>query len=223
MKESKNALLRWDMRVVYPSLESSEFERGFQSTVRQIEELAVLFNQYDVARRELFPVDSTMVQTFENVIDKYNSVLEETWSLGMYIRCFVDTDSQNELALAKLSEFTQQTRELPIFYARFAAWIASMDVESLIEQSSVAREHAFALQKAKKHAEHLLSPAEEALVAEMTLTGLAAWTSLYNTVASQLAIPFEINGKKQVMPMSSLRKLAYDSNRLVRPSLWSQR
>lgn len=216
MKESEIALLRWDMSVVYPSLESSEFESGFQSTVRQIEELVVLFDQYDVARQEMLPVDSATVQAFENVIDNYNSVLEKTWTLGMYIRCFVDTDSQNELALAKLSEFTQKTRELPIFYARFAAWIASMDVKALMEQSSVAREHAFALQKATTHAEHLLSPTEEVLVAEMSLTGLAAWTSLYNTVVSQLTIPFEIDGKEQVIPMSNLRKLAYDPNRMVR-------
>lgn len=216
MSKSESALPHWDMSVVYPGLASAEFENGFQSAVRSIDQLVALFDQYDVVGREPFSVDSATVEAFETVIDRYNAVLAETHTLETYIACFVHTDSRNELAQAKLSELKQHTGQLSLLSTRFAAWIASLDLEALLELSPIARAHAFMLQKARQRAGYLMPPAEEALATEMCLTGSSAWTSLWNTFTSQLTITLEIDGKTQDLPMSSVRKLAYDSDRAVR-------
>jgi hypothetical protein len=65
--ETKN-LPRWDMSVVYPSLDSPEFERDFRSFVRAIDELEGLFENARIDRTDQ-PLDvNTAVAIFEAVI-----------------------------------------------------------------------------------------------------------------------------------------------------------
>jgi pepF/M3 family oligoendopeptidase len=213
---SETPLPHWDMSIVYPGLDSVEFKDAFQSLVQMVDQLVALFDRYDIISREPFPVDDGIVQTFEMVLDQYNAVLKEIWTLETYLNCFINTNSRNELAQAKLSEFKQQTKQLPLLNARFAAWIASLDLPDLLNRSATAQAHVLMLQKSQQRATHLMSPVEEALVAEMILTGSRAWTSLYHSFVSQLTVPFEINGKVQDLPIGSVRKLAYDPDRKVR-------
>ena len=42
------SLPHWDMSVVYPGMESPEFEQGFAAVVRDIANLAALFDTYAV-------------------------------------------------------------------------------------------------------------------------------------------------------------------------------
>ena len=212
----KKPLPRWDMSVVYPGLDSPEFEEGFRSVVEAINSLAALFDKYQIERRENMHLDDTVVQTFEQVLDRYNAVLEQTQTLSAYISSFVSTDSRNNLAQAKWSELQRETVKLSQLGTRFTAWIGSLDVDGLIERSEVAREHAFALRKASVRAQHLMTPPEEELAAEMTLSGGSAWSKLHGNLTSQIMVPIELEGKRQELPMSVIRNLAYDPSRDVR-------
>jgi pepF/M3 family oligoendopeptidase len=204
------------MMVVYPGLDSPEFEQGFQSAVESIDGLVDLFDRHQVGRREPAPLDDETVRAVEEVIGRYNAVLDEVRTLGAYINSFVATNSRDNLAQAKLSEFQRQTVRLSQLGTRFTAWIGSLDVEGLIERSQVARDHAFALRQAKRRAEHLMSPPEEELAAELNLSGGTAWGKLHNNVTSQLQVPVELQGEARELPMSMVRNLAYDPDRDVR-------
>ncbi|MFQ5796450.1 MAG: M3 family oligoendopeptidase [Candidatus Bipolaricaulia bacterium] len=216
MSSSESTLPHWDMSVVYPGLESAEFEEDFRSVVRSIGELVDLFDRHGISQQAPTSVDETTVQVFETVVERYNSVLEEIYTLSAYIRSFITTDSRNELAQARWSEFQQQAVRLSMLGTRFTAWIGSFDVGALIERSSVAGEHAFMLRKAKKWAAHLMTLAEEELATELNLTGGTAWAKLYGTFTSQLMVTVELDGKAQQLPMSAVRNLAHDPDRDVR-------
>ncbi|MDT7960377.1 MAG: M3 family oligoendopeptidase, partial [Armatimonadota bacterium] len=84
------------------------------------------------------------------------------------------------------------------------------------ERSEQARQHAYWLQRARVIAEHMMSPAEEALAAEMRLTGSSAWNKLYSNLTSQIQATVEIRGERQTLTMSMLRNLATDADREVR-------
>src|SRR3954468_544168 len=185
------ALPHWDMAVIYPGLDSPEFAAGFSRAVEGINGLAALFDSVGVGRGEPGALDEGTVSAVERVIEQYNAVLDETRTLGSYISSFVSTDSRNNLAQAKFSEFQRQTVRLSQLGTRFTAWIGSLDVEALIERSPVAKEHAFALRQTKRRAEHLMSPAEEELAAELNLSGGVAWGKLHGNVSSQLLVPVE--------------------------------
>ena len=216
MTASQNTLPHWDMTPVYPSLEAVEFETGFQAAVQAIDQLVALFDEHNVGLREPAPLDAATVHSFETVIERFNTVLEETHTLGAYIASFVTTNTRNELAQARYSEYQQHTMKLSLLDTRFTAWIGSLDVAALIERSALAREHAFMLRKAKEEATHLMSPAEEALATELNLTGGTAWGKLHSNFTSQLLVTLELDGEEQTLPMSAVRNLAHDPDRQVR-------
>ena len=211
-----SALPHWDMTPVYPGLDSPEFEAGHKSMAQSIDSLVQLFDSLQIGHRDSVTMDEETISAFETVIDRFNSVLEEARTHGGYISSFVATDSRDNLAQAKLSEYQQQTLRLSQLSPRFTAWIGSMDVDKLIEKSKVAPEYAYMLRKAKEQARHLMSPAEEELAAALNVTGGSAWGKLHGNVTSQLLVHIELDGERKEIPMSVVRTLAYEADRETR-------
>src|SRR5690606_23846294 len=100
---------------------------------------------------------------------------------------------------------------------RLTAWLGEQDVEHLIAQSDLAKDHAFMLRKAKIEAEHLMPQPEEDLASELTLSGGSAWGNLHSDLSSQITVRFEKRpGEEVELPMSEVRNLATDPDRDVR-------
>jgi oligoendopeptidase F len=210
------ALPRWDMTVIYPDLDSAEFQQGFQSTVDEIAKLAQLFDELHIEDPAVQADGGAAVDTFESVFTRYSDVIDRARTLDVYIEAFVATDSRNDLAQARLSELERHLVVLSQLGTRLTAWIGSLNIDLLIERSSVARDHAFLLRKFKTRAEHLMTQAEEILASEMDLTGGSAWSKLHDNMASQLLVPIEVDGRQEELPIAVVRNMAYDRDRDVR-------
>jgi pepF/M3 family oligoendopeptidase len=204
------------MSVIYSSLDAPEFARDFAAVVGEIDALVTLFDTHQINKRERAPLDEAAIAAFESVVAALNSVFERTHTLRAYIYSFVATNSRDTQAQARLSEFQQAMVRLSQLSIRFTAWIGSLDVDALLECSAVAREYAFLLREAQRQAEQLMTPAEEALAAELNVTGGSAWNRLYNNLTSQLLVPIAIDGQPPELPISALRNLAYEPDRETR-------
>ena len=212
----KTELPRWDMSVVYPGLDSPEYERDLRSAVRALDELEGLFDEAQIDRTESPMNPDLAAGILERVLPLYNALSDQMWTLGAYVYAFVSVDSRDEYAQARLSELERHSVRLSKLHTRLTAWAGSQDVDALIERSEQARLHAYWLQRARIAAEHMMSPAEESLAAEMRLTGSNAWNKLYGNLTSQIQATVEIRGERQTLTMSMLRNLAYDPDREVR-------
>jgi len=210
------SLPHWDMSIVYPGLASPEFAAAFARTVQDIADLAQLFDTRQIMKQPSLAVDEAVAATFETIVERYNNVLDSARTVIVYISCFVNTDSRDDLAQAKQSELQQHMVQLSQLGTRFTAWIGSLDVEALIERSPAASEHAYMLRHAKEQAAHLMSPAEEALATELNVSSGMAWSKLHGNLTSQLTVELELDGKSQALPMSVVRNLAFDANREMR-------
>lgn len=214
---SSPTLPRWDMSVIYPGLESLEFEQGFRGVNISMAGLEALFDARGIGSTppgRLLPAN--VVATFEEIIDRYTSVLEEVQTMSAYITAFVSTNSRDALAQARQSELQQETTRLHKLGTSLTAWIGQIDIEALIQDSPVASDHAFWLRQAKIRASHLMSPEEEGLAAELNVTGGSAWSRLHGNISSQLLVPLELQGEVEQLPMSVIRTLAFDTRREVR-------
>jgi pepF/M3 family oligoendopeptidase len=209
-------LPHWNMDVIYPGLNSAEFEQSFAHVVQDIRDLSQLFDAHSISKQPSQPLDETTIATFETIVERYNSVLESTHTLSAYLTCLVSTNSQNTLAQARKSELQQSLVTLSQLGTRLTAWIDSLDVEALISRSTLAREHAFMLRKTKIRATHLMTPPEEVLASELSVTSSTAWSKLHGDLTSQLLVPIELHEQKQVLPMSMIRNMADDPNREIR-------
>lgn len=209
-------LPHWDMTPFYPSLESPEFEDGVQRLIQQINDLAKWFDDNWIERLDRTPDDGAPVKLLDETITRFNAVLDALTLNYAYVNAFVTTDSRNTLAQAKLSTLQMHNVTLSKLGTRLTAWLGSLDVEALIDQSQIAREHAYTLRRAKIEAQHLMSPPEEDLAAELNVSGGIAWGRLHGNVSSQIVVELELDGEKTSLPMSAVRNLAYDPRREVR-------
>ena len=213
---STSQLPHWDMQVVYPALESPEFEHDFQQLLNEISALAELFERHAVGQHDATVLDDTTIMAFEAVTNAMNTMIDHARVIQAYIYSFVATNSRDNNAQARMSTFQQEGVRLSQLSTRFVAWIGSLDIETLIERSPVAAEHAFMLRRAHQQARHLMSPAEEALTAELNLNGAIAWGQLHSNLTSQLSVTLELDGEARRMPMSAIRNLASSSDRTIR-------
>ena len=207
----------WDMTVVYPSLQSPEFDAAFAHAVVSIGELQTLFDERNIRGLETAPpTDDALVASFEAAAHTFNDVLTELRVVRAYISAFISTDSRNELAQAKGSEMRNASLPLSLLSTRFTAWLGSLDVNALIEKSPVAADHAYYLHEAKIVATHLLPPGEEELSADLGISGSGAWSKLHGDLTSQIVVT--LDGEE--LPMSVIRALASDPDASVRKAAY---
>ncbi|MCS6939174.1 MAG: M3 family oligoendopeptidase [Roseiflexaceae bacterium] len=217
MTTSVNATLpHWDMTVVYPALDSPEFKHDLTAVRQAFDDITALFDHLKIDWRDDQATDDSAVAAFNTAVAALNDLLERFSTLRAYVYSFVATDSRNEQAQAALSLLTQDSVKLTKLLKRLTAWLGGLDVETLIQRSAVARDHAYLVRRAAAEARHLMSPAEEELAAELDLSGGIAWTRLYQNLTSQIMVPIERGGQIVELPMSQVRNLARDPDREVR-------
>ena len=106
-----------------------------------------------------------------------------------------------------------QSARVRALSTRFDAWVAALGADALIERSPVARDHAYPLRKAERTAAHQMDEGQEALYAELAVTGSTAWNRLHGDVTSLLTAPVEdAGGAVQALPITVVRNLATDAD-----------
>lgn len=218
--ENTQTLPRWDMTPIFPSLTSPEFSAEFDGALGSIGELNAMFDQIGVRRRENPDVDAAFVANFETVVASLNELLGRLETVGTYIGCFVTTDAADETAKARESEFDTKTVALSQLETRLVAWVGSSDVEALLAQSAVARDHEFWVRRAAQLAAHQMSDAEENLAASLRPMGLGGWAKLHGNLTALLTVPVQVEGENKLLPMSSIRALAHDASRATREAAY---
>ncbi|MFQ3682043.1 M3 family oligoendopeptidase [Roseiflexus sp.] len=212
----RETLPHWDMTPVYPALDSPEFDHDLVAVRQAFDDVIALFDRLGIDRRDDQVMDDNTIATFDTVITSLNDVLERFATLRAYVYSFVATDSRNDQAQAALSLLMQDSVKLTQLSKRLTAWLGGLDVETLIQRSTIARDHAYLVRRAAEEARHLMSPAEEELAAELDVSGGIAWARLHQNLTSQILVPVERDGQMVELPMSQVRNLARDPDRAVR-------
>ena len=220
MGQENQELPKWDMTVIYPGLDSPEFEEGFHAIIQSIDDLNAYFDKHGINRVDRAPMDSETVAVFDSLLNQFNDTLKSYVTMQVYLYSFVTTDSRNDLAQAKFNEMQPRSAQLGLLGTRLTAWIGSLDVESLLEESVVAKEHQYTLLRAKEEATHLMSPEEEALASELRLTGGSSWQRMFNVYNSQITVDVELDGEMQTLPLTAAQNLAFNEDRDVRERVY---
>ncbi|MCA9955219.1 MAG: M3 family oligoendopeptidase [Anaerolineales bacterium] len=217
MSQVKTELPHWDFSTVFPGLDSPEFASGFQSVIDAIAGLVTFFDENKINRLDTaVPADDKLVKLFETVISRYNAVEDQSLTLQAYLYGFLTTDSRNNEAQARNSELMPHLSRFALLHTRLTAWIGSLDVEILLEKSAVAQAHEYMLARARQEAMHLMSPEQEDLAAELSLTGGSSWYRLFSDYTSQIKVDIERDGEIEAMPLTAAQNLAFDPDRTVR-------
>lgn len=221
----KNTPPRWDMTNVYPSLKSKEFKAD-------LAKLLSLFADFDKELKKaekLDPADKAAVKTsLTALINKINIVYELAFTLGAYISAFTSTNSFDKEAFKAESEYDIELSKMHAMNIRFIAWIGKVKalLPALTKEKGLLQDHKYFLDNAARQSKFLMSPIEEDLTTELSLSGTTAWSKLQGTVTSQLSVDFELDGKVQKLsapalinlrahPDESVRRRAYEKENEV--------
>jgi oligoendopeptidase F len=208
---------RWDVSNVYPGLDSPEFESSTQELRDQIDALEKLFTEkLDTTHEHTSTTD--LSDLAGELVHRFNETLELGSTLRSYIFAFISTDSHNTLARRRFSEFEQVNVRADKLFTRFKAWIGSIEpkLEGILAENQTAREHAFILKYIAKQSRYMMSPEEEALAADLSLSGSSAWSRLQGTLTSQLVVDFELDGEQKKLPLPALINLHSHPDESVR-------
>jgi oligoendopeptidase F len=216
MAVTEQALPRWDLTPFYPSLDSREFAAAHEGIGAGVARLTALYDTHDVRDGDPVDLDADTLAAFEEVIAETNALQEELRLVSAYLHGFVTTDARNDRATALQSQLQSQAAPLRTLSTRFAAWIARLGADALIDKSQVAADHAWPLRKAELSATHQMSEAEEGLAAELNLTGGTAWNRLHGDVSSRLTAV--VNG--ETLAITQVRNLAMDPDPAVREAAY---
>ena len=215
-----NELPIWDLSALFPSLDSPEFAAGFDRLLDEISALSGLFDELGIKAASPAGSSAAPVAEFERALRALNDVEQRLESMQSYLYGCVSTDSRNELAQARFSLLQERGVTLSKLTTRFTAWVGTLSLDELINQSQLAVEHDFPLRQLQVAARHLMSEEAEGLVAELTPSSGAAWAKLHDNLTSQLTATLDIDGEERTLPMSAIRNLAMRPERDLRQRAW---
>jgi pepF/M3 family oligoendopeptidase len=213
------ALPHWDLSNVYPDLESEAFAQAFEDVKARIDDLDDYAATCQIDPQVPATDDATaLAEVIGGYLDRANGLQRLYRTLQSFTFSFVATDSYNTTAKRLSSELETAGVRWYQQGLRFQSWLGrNADLlPQVLEQEGAAQEHAFFLQELAEQSQYLMSEAEESLAAELGLSGANAWQKLQGTVASQLKVPFEREGRVEELPITALQNLRYDPNEEVR-------
>jgi pepF/M3 family oligoendopeptidase len=219
---TQDFLPHWDLTNVYPGLESEELRESIEQARSRLDELHQYLETHSIARGGPCPVGAAeLAEVIGGFLDRTNTLLRQIGTLRSYLHSFVSTDSYNMTARKLVSELEPMMVRLERLGVRFQGWIGTVAEQeevftAALEQDGPAAEHAFYLRETAEQSHYLMSEAEEALAAELSLSGALAWQKLHGVTTSQCKVAFERDGGTEVLPITVLQNLRHDPDEDVR-------
>jgi oligoendopeptidase F len=222
--DATGALPRWDLSPIFPAVDHPDVTAAEAALGEAVDALAGLYDRHEVRGTdsgtgmgwgESGPTPDTAV--FDAVLATTNDVLERFSTLEAFAYGHVSTDSGDEPAQALLSRLTTVEARITTLRTRFDAWVGTLDLDALTAASADAAAHAWPLRKAARRAAHQMSEPEEALAAELGITGSTAWGRLYDDVTAGVTATVEhADGRTETLPIFAVRGMATHPDRAVR-------
>ena len=207
----------WDLSNVYPGLNSEPFKAATLEFSKQIEAIEALLA---IRVQSAKPTDppQQLNPLIGELIDQINQTLRLADTLQAYLSSFISTDSYNSEAQRLLSMYEQTRVHLDHSLVAFQSWIGSLSsvLPSILSYGGSAQAHAFYLSELANRAKYMMKTDEEALAAELSLSGAGAWNKLQGTLTSQLSVNFKLDGHRQRLSMPALINLQNHPNEVVR-------
>ena len=216
-------LPHWDLSNVYPGLESDRFKGAVEELKVGLDNLDDYLLERSIEQRGNVPdgEPSVLAEMMSRYLNQTNALRRLYGTLNAYVYSFVATDSYNTRARRVMSELQKLQVRLERQEVQFQGWIGTVAeqpelFESALEVEGPAKQHAFYLREKAEQSRYLMSPAEESLAAELSLSGSRAWERLQGVVSSQVTVPFERDGEVDKLPVAALQNLRNDPDGEVR-------
>ena len=198
----------WDLSILYNGFDDPKFAADMAEFDKCIEEVIASVEKLE----GLSPVE---LLTQHITLETKLSSLAERLFIYANLRYSANTaDAQAASTMGVLMGKLSATAAPSAAINKVIAKIEN--IEEIIEQNELLKEHSYRILNIVKNSKHLLSDAEEALFAQMDISGATAWSDLQSNLTSSLKVNY--NGED--ITLSSVRNLAYDPDPAIRKAAY---
>lgn len=198
----------WDLSDLYTNFQDLELSKDLNHCTKIQERYNLLFKEN--FKNFENPIEST--EAFLKQLIEDTLILRKISSFAQ-LHFSVDANHSEALALKNKSlKFYSQLTEPTV---KFKRWISEFDLKSIqswSQYSSLIKEHLFFLEEMHQSSKHMLSSDQEVVISKLKLTGSSAWETLQNIVSAKLTVPFVLKGKKENLPIMTIRNFAFSSD-----------
>ena len=200
--------MNWDLSKLYAGFDDERLHA----------DLAEAFAKTADLQRSIVALsDDSSADALTAVIEDMKTVADLQTKVGSFTFLTLSVDSNCEPARAFYERFIQLNIEWEQVHSALSRYLGGVDdLDALIQGHPVLEEHAFMLRELKAAAAHTIDPALEPVVLKMQMTGGSSWEQLRDQLDSNLMIPFEKDGKEELLPLSAIRGLANSDSADVR-------
>ena len=195
---------QWDLSILYSGFDTPEFQADMAAFDEAISEVIAFSEKLSSLTPEELLVGYIKLET------KVNALAEKLFIYAnlRYSANTADTEAQGTMGvlMGKLSAVAAPSAATNKAIAKIE------NIDKIIENNQLLREHSYRLLNIVKNSKHLLSDAEESLFAEMDISGASAWSDLQSSLTSSLKVDY----KGDKITLSGVRNLAYDPDATVR-------
>jgi pepF/M3 family oligoendopeptidase len=198
---------KWDLSVLYDSINTKNFTSDVESLRKQIAEAIALSEICEKkSEREL-------VCEYISTSEKISELLSK---LTIYVNLRYSANTKDSEAASALGMLMNMASDVAGADAKLHKHISQIEnLEKIIDENGLS-EYRYFLNNIKKNSRHLLSEREETLFAKMSISGANAFSDMHSALTSSLEV--EMDGK--TLTLSSVRNLAYSSDAKTRKAAY---
>ena len=195
---------QWDLTILYNGFDDPSFAADMTAFDGTIAEVIDFASNYCDLSAEQFLTKHIELET------KLTALAEK---LIIYANLRYSANTADSEAASMMGVLMGKLSAIAAPSAAINKAIAGIEnIEEIIGQNELLKEHSYHLLSIVKNSKHLLSDAEESLFAEMNISGASAWSDLQSSLTSSLKVDY----KGEEITLSSVRNLAYDPDAEVR-------
>ncbi len=199
-------LPRWQLDSIYPGLDSPEFLADEGAFLEALADLEGFLDAHGIgdapAGGDLearAAADADEAATLAGALELALRLSELQAVTGVYLSLRVSTDAYDEAAQAALSARRAVGARTGAAWARFKAWLRTVDLDAAAARFDLVAAHRYPLERFRQEAERMLGYEAEALAAALDSSGGSAWARLYNDLTSReriraAVLPEEVSG-----------------------------
>lgn len=208
--------LNWDLDSIFSGgSDSPALNERLEQLEKQINTYYQSVNQWDHSistNDEL----TTLIKQQETITEGFSQC-------NSYITALLSAnvkDTQAKLLSGKLYALLPRWQSADTILSKKFAEISDNNWQTLLQTDAFSL-IAFRMNEIRRDGHRLLSEAEENIINTLSLDGLNAWSSHYDTIVGTIVIPFEENGKvTDLSAGQAFNKMMGDPDPLVREKLF---
>lgn len=210
--------LTWDLDVFFEGGSGSkQFMDHIELVKEQLEAFDFAVGNWDI------PVDSADESLVE-LLETFQKTSQNLRQAGAFVSCLQAQDTNDKKANELRGMVTTLSSRLSTTLTNFDEKLSKIEGSTwrgLLEQENL-EELSFILNERRKNAAEKLPKEQEALINALSIDGYHGWGEMYDTIVSQVKIPFEENGEKGDLSVGQASNKFSTRDRNVRKQIFEE-